>query len=216
MAVYRWGAVLLMLSISFTFAMVAPGGGWPRVVTSVLEGAAVLAALSRARVDRRLVGFAAVAVAVAIAVGVNAALGGRYPAGAADILDAALLVLVPVAVVMEFRRDLEVTVQSVTAALCVYVVLGMLFATVASAVSNLSGSSYFVGKSSANSSDYVYFSFITLATVGYGDLVPALGLGRALAVLEGLLGQLYLVTVVALVVSRIGRRRSGRWRAEDG
>jgi hypothetical protein len=55
----------------------------------------------------------------------------------------------------------------------------------------------------------MYFSFITLATVGYGDLVPALQLGRALAVLEGLTGQLYLVTVVALVVSRIGWRGPG-------
>ena len=57
--------------------------------------------------------------------------------------------------------------------------------------------------------DFLYFSTITLATVGYGDLVPALRLGRALAVLEGLMGQLYLVTVVALVVSHIGWRRPG-------
>jgi hypothetical protein len=95
------------------------------------------------------------------------------------------------------------------AGICIYVVLGMLFASVASAVSAISGSSYFAGRSSANSSDYVYFSFITLATVGYGDLVPALRLGRALAVLEGLMGQLYLVTVVALLVSRLGWRRPG-------
>jgi voltage-gated potassium channel len=56
-------------------------------------------------------------------------------------------------------------------------------------------------------SDYMYFSFITLATVGYGDLTPQGGLGRALAVLEGLFGQIYLVTAVAALVGNLGRTR---------
>jgi Ion channel len=198
-----------MLTGAFTFAVIAPGGAWPRVVTAVLEGAAVLAALSRAKIDRRLLGLAVTAVAVTVGTAAVAALGGRSRGGVADVIGAALLVLVAVAIVLEFRRDVNVTVQSVMAGLCIYVVLGMLFASVASAVSAISGSSYFAGRSSANSSDYVYFSFITLATVGYGDLVPALRLGRALAVLEGLMGQLYLVTVVALLVGRLGWRRPG-------
>jgi hypothetical protein len=51
----------------------------------------------------------------------------------------------------------------------------------------------------------LYFSFVTLATLGYGDYTPAGNLGHALAVLEALIGQLYLVTVVAVVVTRLGR-----------
>jgi hypothetical protein len=46
---------------------------------------------------------------------------------------------------------------------------------------------------------------VTFATLGYGDYTPAGDLGHTLAVLEALLGQLYLVTVVAVVVSRLGR-----------
>jgi hypothetical protein len=128
--------------------------------------------------------------------------------GLADLTVAGLLLLVPVAIVVEFRRNLEVTVQSVMAALSIYVVLGMFFASAASAVSAFSGLPYFAGQATANSADYTYFSFITLATVGYGDFVPVLRLGRALAVLEGLTGQLYLVTVVALIVGNLtlGRR----------
>jgi len=53
----------------------------------------------------------------------------------------------------------------------------------------------------STAADYVYFSFVTLATLGYGDLVPRTTLGRMLAVTEALVGQLYLVTVVALLVS---------------
>src|SRR5438132_12047750 len=157
LAVYRWGAVLLMLIASFTFAMVAPPDDWPRVVTALLEGAAVVAAVSRAQVDRRLLGLAVAGATVAVATATVAAFGGLYRAGVAEAIDAALLVLVPVAIVLEFRRDLTVTIQSVIAALCVYVVLGMLFATTAAAVSEVSGSPYFAGKPSADSSDYVYF-----------------------------------------------------------
>jgi len=54
----------------------------------------------------------------------------------------------------------------------------------------------------------LYFSYVTLATLGYGDYTPASNLGHALAVLEALIGQLYLVTVVAVVVTRL--RRPGR------
>ena len=208
-AVYRWGAVLLLLTASFAFAMLDPGGAWPPVVATVLQGGAVVAALSRAQVDGRLRALALTAVAVTVGSAVVAAFGGLHRVGVTDAIDACLLALIPVAIVLEFRRHLTVTVQSVTAAVCVYVVLGMIYASVASAVSDISGSPYFAGKASARTSDYVYFSFITLATVGYGDLVPALRLGRALAVLEGLMGQLYLVTVVALVVSRIGWRSPG-------
>jgi hypothetical protein len=208
-AVYRYGVVLFLLIAAFTFAMVAPPGGWTRAVNALLQGSAVFAVLSRARVSRRLFRAAVGVFAVAIGSGIAAVFAGPAASGVADMAGAALLALVPVAIGIEFRRDITVTVQSVLAAVCVYVVFGLFFATVASAVSALSGSPYFTGKPSASGADYVYFSFITLATVGYGDFTPALRLGRALAVLEGLMGQLYLVTVVALVVSNLPVRRSG-------
>ena len=204
-AFYRYGVVLLFLTGAFTFAMIAPEVPWARLVSALLQGGAVLAALSRAGANRRLLLVGLVAVAVTVGAAAASATGARAITGAADLTSAGLLVLVPVAIVLEFRRNLHVTVQSVVAAVCIYVVLGMFFASVASAVSSIGGRPYFAGHATANSSEYTYFSFITLATVGYGDYVPALGFGRALAVLEGLTGQLYLVTVVALVVSQLGR-----------
>lgn len=206
-AFYRYGVVLLFLTAAFTFAMIAPSASWAPVVSALLQGGAVLAALSRARADRRLVVLGLVAITMTVGAAAFALSGRRWIGGVADLAGAGLLVLVPVAIVMEFRRDLRVTVQSVMAALCIYVVLGMFFASAAAAVSAIGGAAYFAGQQSATSADYTYFSFITLATVGYGDLVPVLGLGRALAVLEGLLGQLYLVTVVALVVGNLGLQR---------
>ena len=55
----------------------------------------------------------------------------------------------------------------------------------------------------------LYFSYVTLATLGYGDYTPATNLGHMLAVSEALLGQLYLVTVVAVLVTRLRIRRPG-------
>ncbi len=210
-AVYRYGAVLLMLTTAMLVGIVAPPSGWGRFSGTVLQLAAVLAALSRAGVSRRLLGVAVAVGMIAVASGIADPLfGGGGARGVAQLADAALLALVPVAILAEFRRDLTVTLQSVTAALCIYLVFGMFFASLAYAISALSGDAYFAGKAMAHSSDYLYFSYITLATVGYGDYVPALSAGRALAVLEALVGQLYLVTVVALVVGNLaGRRRNG-------
>ena len=61
----------------------------------------------------------------------------------------------------------------------------------------------------------LYFSYITLATVGYGDYTLSSDLGHTIAVLEALIGQLYLVTVIALLVSNLGSaRRRARERDE--
>ena len=66
---------------------------------------------------------------------------------------------------------------------------------------------FYAQTASERSVDHLYFSFVTLTTVGYGDLTPIADLGRMIAVSEALIGQLFLVTVVALVVGNIGRTR---------
>ncbi len=55
--------------------------------------------------------------------------------------------------------------------------------------------------------DSLYFSFTTLTTLGYGDLTPAGDVGRMLAITEALIGQVYLVTIVALIVTNLGREQ---------
>jgi hypothetical protein len=50
--------------------------------------------------------------------------------------------------------------------------------------------------------ELLYFSLITLSTVGYGDIVPLSGMARIVTALEGVTGVLYIATTVALLVSR--------------
>ena len=99
---------------------------------------------------------------------------------------------------------------TVLGAVCVYVLLGLSFAFAFEAVGDLGSRPFFASQEAGTRSDYVYFSFVTLATVGYGDLTPQGGLGRALAVTEALPGQVYLITAVAALVGNLGRTRSTR------
>ena len=66
---------------------------------------------------------------------------------------------------------------------------------------------FFAQPGAGRAVDYVYFSYVTMSTVGYGDLTARGDLARMLAVTEALIGQLYLVTIVALLVGNLGRVR---------
>jgi hypothetical protein len=94
------------------------------------------------------------------------------------------------------------------AAVGIYVLLGLSFAFAFECVGEFGSKPFFTAHEAGTRSDYTYFSFVTMATVGYGDLTAAGGIGRALAVTEGLLGQIYLVTTVAALVGNLGRRRT--------
>jgi voltage-gated potassium channel Kch len=90
--------------------------------------------------------------------------------------------------------------------LCLYLLIGLLFAVAFDVVQEV-GSTNFFTTEHAGRDDFLYFSYSTLTTVGYGDLVAASNLGRSLAMTEALLGQIYLVTVVALIVGNLRRSR---------
>ena len=186
---------------------------WGRLVAAALVGATLLLILrtTEARGSVRLV--AAVVVAVALlASALTATLGEEDLATwAVPAIGAFLALVAPLAVVRALVHQRTVTYQTVLAALCLYLLGGMFFAFVYTVSGELGGSSFFVGEQAERTVDFLYFSFVTLTTTGYGDLVAATDFGRMLAVTEALLGQLYLVSVVAVLAANLGRAR-GDWR----
>ena len=90
--------------------------------------------------------------------------------------------------------------ETILGALCIYVLIGMMFATLDYGIELASGT-YFAQPGPHGPPDFVYFSYITMATVGYGDLTPAPGLPRTSSVLEALMGQIFLVVLVARLVA---------------
>jgi hypothetical protein len=125
----------------------------------------------------------------------------------------ALIASAPFAILRKVWRDFAVEgvdSEVVFGALCAYLYIGAWYAYLYRAMSILANAPFFAQPGSEDGLNYMYFSFITLTTVGYGDLFPAHGAGRMLAATEAIVGQLYLVSVVALVVSAYGRRRGPR------
>ena len=96
----------------------------------------------------------------------------------------------------------QVTWEIIAAALVVYLLLGVMWGLVYALISWFSPGSFSTGQhllEGANSR-YIYYSFITLTTVGYGDILPLSGATRAFAMLEGIIGQGYMAVLVARLV----------------
>jgi hypothetical protein len=122
----------------------------------------------------------------------------------------ALVALAPIAILWKVRKEFAkegVDAEVVLGALCAYLYIGTWFAFTYGIAVLLSNAPFFAQPGAERPLNYLYFSFITLTTTGFGDLSPAYGPGRMLAAVEAVIGQLYLVTVVALVVSAFRTRR---------
>lgn len=124
-----------------------------------------------------------------------------------------LLVVAIASVVAVLIERAVVDTSAVLGVLCIYLLLGLLFSGVHQIAAAFQPHYLNGAGQPPNSSDLLYFSVITLTTVGYGDITPACLPARAIAVVEAITGQLYLVSVVAGVVA--GWRRPAV-RAEYG
>ena len=206
---YRFGLVLLLLLATFVFLMVGSTSTWARPVTVALTGATLVAALTAAEISQQLRRLAELLTVVAFAIALaTVASSGSEGDGWAALLSAALIVFAPIAIARSVIRRRVIDVRTVLAAICIYVLAGMLWAFVYSAIGDLGSSSFFAQNISPTTADYMYFSFITQTTTGYGDLTAAGNFGRACVALEVLIGQIYLVTVIAVLVSRLTPRRN--------
>jgi hypothetical protein len=206
----RFGAALLLIVATIVLAALAGDSGWGQVLAIAVEGGTLLFILiaSNARPSTRRV--AAILVFAALMSSVAAAVAEGEASKTMPVVVGALLALVvPVAIARRLRDHERISSQTIFGALCLYLLAGLFFAFVYASINAIQGD-FFSQAGDHNSLDFVYFSFVTLATVGYGDLTARADLGRMLAVSEALMGQLYLVSVVALLVSNIGRTRGPR------
>jgi hypothetical protein len=118
--------------------------------------------------------------------------------GACTLAMIGLLVFIIISTVVGFGARIEIA--TVLGVLCVYLLLALLFAALNQVLAAVSHDYLHGAPDPPSASDLLYFSVITIATVGYGDITPASEIARAVTVIEALTGQLYLVSVVAAVV----------------
>jgi voltage-gated potassium channel Kch len=202
---YRF--VLLLILVTFVFIMAAPEEKWALSVTELLLCAMLIVAVWTSGLGwsvLRTLLVSAVGVAAAV---VAEAIRGDTTAGAVWLLAFVLAAVIMVVIARGVIDQGEANTQSIVGAICVYLLLGMLFSFAYGSAAKLGSGFFFAQGTDGTAAIRLYFSYVTMATVGYGDYTVAGDFGRTLAVLEGLLGQLYLVTVIALLVGRMRPRR---------
>jgi hypothetical protein len=206
---HRYAGVLGFVLVVFFFSALAPTNKWSLALIVLLQAAMLTLALwtgGRSNIGRAELGVIAVTIGF---LAVDLAFGDDKDVYGSVSLYSALLTVGTILVIGRgVARQPAINLQSVTGAIAIYLLIGLFFVYVYGAVDKLSAAQFFVQTAQASRPLLQYFSYVTLATVGYGDYTAAGKLGRMLAVSEALLGQLYLVTVLAILVSQLGRPRT--------
>ena len=206
----NYGSVLALLVATFVVGMAGAGSNWWTLLNVATQGITLLFVLHVSRARPRLQRLARIAVPVAIAVAVGGGGFGNDRQGSATalVVSGALAAIGPIVVLNgSVRRTTTIDRETVSAALSIYLMIGLFFGFLYGATAAVTGEAFFAQELAARQADYLYFSFTVLTTTGFGDLSAATRLGRSFTMLEAVIGQIYLVTVVALVVSNLGRAR---------
>jgi hypothetical protein len=198
----RYGLLLLLLIVTYLLSAFIDAR-WINDVQILAFVLTLLLALRDVLVRKNIARLAVAVVLVGSAV--IAALALAHPTdavlGAAQIWTGLILLAIVIVIVRRILASTSVTIQSIYAALAAYMVIGFMFASFYAAMSRLGTAPFFASGSPGNTKTFQYFSFTTLTTLGYGDFTAASNAGRAVAVMEAMVGQIFLATLVARLVS---------------
>ena len=203
---HSYGVLLPVIAITFVFTVAAPDEEWARDVMLLLETSLFASALWASGLAWMRTAVAPVLFAVALAV-LQLVVGGHTANGLVWVLNGALMAGTVAVIALGVVDQGEINRQSLTGAVCIYLLLGFMFMFLYGAIASFDSDPFFAQGTDGTPGIRLYFSYVTLATLGYGDYTAAESLGRSLSVAEALCGQLYLVTVVALLVGHYGQPR---------
>ncbi len=202
-----YASLLVLLITNFFLLELVDDARWGAIGSTLLSAVGLVVAISDPHAGTTISRRQAVTIVLCVALApLVLVLDSARLVGFAYLLPIALLVTATLPVTLSrILRHPRVTLDTVLGAACVYVLVGLLFAFVFLAVDDLASQAFFRQEGSRDQSEFVYFSFVTLTTLGFGDLTPLPGLPQALTVLEALFGQIFLVTLVARLVTLWGR-----------
>ena len=213
----RYGILLLILVVTYLLSAFTVAG-LVSAVQVLLFLAVVLIALRNGRLHRRTAQLVGVGLLVGSCISAVLLLVDQNGDGGAvsSAWTALILLLAVIIIVREVLSQPEITVQSIYGVLSAYMMIGLIYSAVYVAVWKFTGQPFFTGvtQKNTNTKEFQYFSFTTLTTLGYGDFTAVADGGRAVAVLEAIVGQMFLATLVARLVA--GFRWSDRATARHG
>jgi hypothetical protein len=204
----RYGLVLLLVLASVVLQLAISGSNVARFTIVTLQALTLWAAVRASQATHRRARIsAAIGLVVVVASAVLWVIRGEVPPGPAAIVNGLLVAVAPVVIARgllgELRGNRTVTLHTLSGVLSIYLLAGMFFGFVYGAIAVIDPDAMFAGHHGATAAETLYFSFVTLCTVGYGDFAPLAEFPRAVAVGEMLIGQIYLVTIVSLIVANL-------------
>ena len=213
-----YGLLLGILMVTYVLIALLERSPWQRLFISLMLGIVVLLTLHTSHVRARPFRFVlAVVLVIELATFVQAVIGREGNDGSGYVMFV-LVLIAPLVILSRIMRHDVVSMETILGALCVYVLLGIAFAGIYAGINDFEPTGFFAQPGPKTNVDFLYFSFITQTTVGYGDLTPGTDVGRVVVTFEALIGQVFLVTLVARLVSMYGsalRRRAGDRPEED-
>lgn len=218
-----FGLVFGLVIVSYVVSSLVGDAGWKAVLVMLCIAATALVSLTSSHVRPHWVHIAIYLSLLGLVLALIGAISGDEGwLAAGGLVQVALLAAAMAAVLIRVVGTAEVNARTILGAISVYTVLGLLFAVIFEVVGRLQSTPFFEGHPRLHHSDYLFFSYTTLTTTGYGNLVPGGQPGRMLAGFEMLIGQIFLVTLVAGLValwrpgSGLKRRRERRAAQEAG
>jgi hypothetical protein len=197
-----FGLVFLLVIATYVLASLLGNHSWSAVILTVATSATSVVALTSSHTDARVVRAALALSALTIALAAVAAVSDDHLwLNLASVIQVALLTVAMLAVLRRVVTSAEVGFRTILGALSVYTVLGILFTFAYGTIDRIQSGPFFEGTTHPGGSDFLFFSYTTLTTTGYGNLVPGGQPGRMIAGFEMMIGQIFLVTLVAGLVS---------------
>lgn len=204
-----YALLLIALGALFIFIPVFGGSSIGRFANDVLISAILLLGLHTSHVRRHGWHIALVVAGINLVAGALALFFGSWLAAIISNASSGILLLVTPAVVV--RRILShrvIAAETILGAICVYLMIGLAFAFVYSVAGQVSAQPILTGQPDGTTPNYLYFSYVTMTTLGYGDLRPATTAMQSLAVVEVLTGQLFLAIAIARLVTTFRLERA--------
>jgi hypothetical protein len=201
----KYGLVVLLIMVCYLTSVNIEREGGAIVVMLVQLVTLYLTFLaSESRKAQRIAGIACVVVAVLAVASFGFGLAFEFDDAVIKvlaILSSLLYLIAPLVILRHLLRRDVVDARTILGAIAIYLMLGMMFAFTYRAISLWQTQPFFGTDGPGNGANFLFFSFITLTTTGYGNLVPAGNPGQSIAVLEAIIGQLFLVTALAKIVN---------------
>ena len=212
-----FGLVLGLVLVTFILTSLISNSGWGSVLIMASTGATSIVALTSSEAPVRFVHASIYLSALSLLLAIVGAVAGAdvwLDLGA--VIQVTLLAIATVSVLIRVVTAVEVNARVILGAISVYTVLGLLFGFTYEAVARVQSAPFFEGGPAVHHGDFLFYSYTTLTTTGYGNLVASGQPGEMISTFEMLIGQIFLVTLVAGLVSLwrpgegLKRRRAAR------